>query len=147
MNPHIIREENARQIADWLQTRGGIAIWESANLSNPTANWTTPAHNQDGTPRAGKPTWEAASRPVRIITDPKEIIISKDVEVKRFHVAVRLSGQGLMLKVSDGGSRRIRREVAKAGEGAYHLFDYTEQSVLIMKPASQVPLDKWLETK
>ena len=41
------------------------------------------------------------------------------VEVKRFHVAVRLGSQGFSLKVSDGGSRRIRREVAKAGAGAF----------------------------
>lgn len=146
MTPYIVREESARQIAEWLQKRGGIAIWESVNLSNPGASWTTPAYNKDGTPTA-KPTWEAASKPARIIRDPSEVVVSKDVELKRFHVAVRFGSQGMMLKVSDGGSRRIRREVVKAGDGAYHLFDYAEQSAIIMKPASQVPLGKWLEVQ
>ena len=61
--------------------------------------------------------------------------MEQDIEVKRFRVGVRWGSQGFTLKVTDGGSRRIRREVSKAGDGAYHVFDYMTQEAVIMKPA------------
>src|SRR5690348_7449879 len=122
--PHVVTVENAEKISFWLQERGGIAVWRSINLSNPVASWTTPVKNADGT-QVTKPTWEAANEPERIITDPVEVLVSKDVEVKRFRVGVRASGNGFSLKVTDGGSRRIRSAVAKAGDGSYNVVDYS----------------------
>lgn len=138
-SPHVVTTENAAKIYNWLLTRGGIAIWESIDLSDPSASWTTPLKNADGTP-ATKPHWKAASTPSRVITDPAEVLVSTDIEVKRFRVGVRAGSQGMSLKVTDGGSRRIRREVAKAGEGAFHVFDYESQEAVILKPAKIVPL-------
>jgi ribosomal protein S6 len=130
--------ENAPRFWDWIQNRGGIAVWRSINLSNPGASWSTPADRQD------KPTWEAGSVPERIVTDPDQVLVSVDREVKRFHVAVRPGSQGLTLKVTDGGSRRIRREVEKAGEGAYHVFDYGDHdNAVIMAPEKTMTLREW----
>ncbi len=143
--PHVVTVENAEKIAFWLETRGGIAVWRSINLSNPGASWTTPAKNADGT-SVTKPTWEVGNEPERIIMDLAEVLVSKDVEVKRFRVGIRLGSQGLSYKVTDGGSRRIRSAVAKAGEGAYHLFDYSSQEAVIMKPDSQIPLLEFLRS-
>jgi hypothetical protein len=143
--PHVITAENAEKIAFWLKERGGIFVWKSVNLSNPGASWTTPATNADGSP-VTKPTWEAESVPSRHIDSADEIVVSKDVEVKRFRVGIRLGGQGLSYKVTDGGSRRIRSAVAKAGEGAYHLFDYSSQEAVILKPESQIPLPEFLRS-
>jgi len=143
--PHIVTPENAAKFDEWIRTRGGLAIWRSVNLSNPGTSWITPAKNADGTP-VTKPTWEAANEPERIITDAADVLVSKDVEVKRFHVGIRLGGQGLSYKVTDGGSRRIRSAVAKAGEGAYHLFDYSSQEAVIFKPESQIPLFEFLRS-
>ena len=61
--------------------------------------------------------------------------MEQDIEVKRFRVGVRWGSQGFMLKVTDGGTRRIWKEVSKAGEGAYYRFDYMTQEAVIMKPA------------
>jgi hypothetical protein len=55
-------------------------------------------------------------------------------EVKRFRVGIRMGSQGLRVKVTDGGSRRIRREVAKAGAGATYTFDYMTQEAVILVP-------------
>ena len=49
----------------------------------------------------------------------------------------------MSLKVTDGGSRRIRREVMKACEGAFYVFDYSSQEAVIMAPASNMPLLDW----
>src|SRR6266513_4659601 len=104
--PHVVTPENAEKIVFWLEERGGIAVWLSINLSNPGASWTTPVKHADGTV-VMKPTWEAANKPERIIANAAEVLVSKDVEVKRFHVGVRLGGNGLAYKCTDGGSRRI----------------------------------------
>jgi hypothetical protein len=141
---HTIGIENAERIDRWLRERGGIAIWQSINLSNPGASWTTPALTEDGKPYP-KPTRQAANEPT-IITDPADILVAKDVEVKRFHIAVRLGGNGLQYKVSDGGTRRIRKAVVNAGEGAYYVFDYAAQEAFIMKPESTVSLGEWRTT-
>lgn len=140
MEKHVCSSENAARLWDWIHNRGGLAIWPSVNLSNPGASWTTPADRKD------KPTWQAADEPERIITSVDDVVVSVDKEVKRFHVAVRHGSQGLSLKVSDGGSRRIRREVEKAGKGAYHVFDYLDyNNAVIMAPETEMTLREWYE--
>ena len=134
MDKHVCVPEHAQKMLDWLANRGGIAVWRSVNLSNPGASWSTPAD-------VGKPTWEAGGAPERIITDVDDVVVSIDKEVKRFHVGLRRAGT--MIKVTDGGSRRIRAAVARAGDGAYHLFDGRE--AVIMAPESTVPLREWDE--
>ena len=113
MEPYVCSEDSAAQIYSWLQGRGGILIWDSLNLSNFEASWTTPAHNADGTP-ATRPTWQSESSPRRTITDPAEVVVATSRELKRFHVATRMGAQGMSMKVTTGGSRRIRAEVEKA---------------------------------
>lgn len=66
--PHIVTAEHAEQVWGWLQERGGIACWQSVNLSNPGASWTTPRRTADGA-EVTKPTWQAEERPSRIITN------------------------------------------------------------------------------
>jgi len=43
MEKHIVTPEHATKMLGWLQTRGGIAVWPSVNLSNPGASWSTGA--------------------------------------------------------------------------------------------------------
>jgi hypothetical protein len=142
MEPHTIRAEDAHLISEWIRTRQGIAIWRSINLSNPGASWTTPVLDESGK-RVTKPTWESANEPERIITDVADVLVSVDKEVKRFHIGVRMGGQGFSLKVTDGGTRRIRRAVAKAGEGAYYQFDYMTQEAVILAPEKTMSLAQW----
>ena len=142
---HVVKIEDAPKIWDWIHNRGGIAIWKSINLSNWGASWTTPCMNETRDSMTEKPNWQCSNVPDRIIVDPTEIIVSRDKEVKRFHVGVRVSGNGLMLKVTDGGTRRIRNAVAKAGEGAYHVFDYMTQEAIIMAPNEQMSMADWYD--
>jgi len=141
---HMVTAENAAKIWGWLQDRGGIAIWKSVNLSNVGASWTTPNEQADGS-KTNKPTWQAEDRPSRIITDPAEVVVSTDVEVKRFRVAVRRGSSGLSLKCTDASGRRIHAAVERAGEGAYHVFDYTTQEAVILKPAGEpMPIAEYM---
>mgnify|MGYP001348833880 CR=1 FL=1 len=133
MEKHVVTAENADLVLGWLDTRGGLAIWGCLDLGGPGKTWTAPLNDEKGE-RKGKPHWSATSEPVRVINDADEVVVSRDREVKRFRIAIRYAPNRMAYKVSDGGSRRIRKEVGKAGKGAYHVFDYETQEAVIMAP-------------
>jgi hypothetical protein len=135
-------EENAERFLTWIKTRGGVASWPSVNLSNPAASWSTPVNNAQGKPTA-KPTWEADSKPSVVVTDPAEVGVFRAKEVARFHVAVRLGSQGFAVKLTDGATRRVRAAVSKAGDGAYHEFDYAAQEAIIFASDGERSLVEW----
>jgi hypothetical protein len=149
LKPYITTPDNAGKIADWLRTRGGIAIWQAIDFNRLGQTLTTPLNTADGQPHA-KPTHWVDSTPACVITDFADVLISKDVEVSRLKVALRLGSNGLQVKCTDASTRRIRTAIAKAGTGAYHEFDYETQEAVIFKPQSQMPLLDYLamgETK
>ena len=53
----------------------------------------------------------------------------------------------MSLKVTDGGTRRIRKEVGKAGEDAWYEFDYGTQEAVIFVPGEVVGLLEYLERR
>ena len=143
---HVCMPHDAELLLKWIKTRGGLALWRSVNLSNPGKTWTTPVKAPDGSPMP-KQSWEMANEPYRIITDPAEVEVHVPKEVKRFHVGVRMGSQGFTIKVTDGGTRRIRREVAKAKEkygDAWYEFDYVTQDAVIMVPDVKIPLEEFV---
>jgi predicted metalloprotease len=143
---HHCTVQNAAKFMEWIATRGGLALWKSINLSNPDISWTSPVLTEDSKPYE-KPSWQAANRPYRIITDASEVLVDRPKEVKRFHIAVRRS-QGLSLKVSDGGSRRIRHFLAKHHEkDPWYEFDYDTQEAVIYVADGTMPLSEWREGK
>lgn len=139
---HTIDVEHAARVADWIKNRGGLFVWSSVNLSNPGAGWTTPFLNADNT-EVTKPSWQCGQNPQHF-TDASEIGVVTYKEVKRFRVGVTRGGGVLDYVVTDGGTRRIRREVAKAGEGATYHFDYGTQEAVILKVEQTISLTEWL---
>jgi len=141
---HYCTHENAPKFLEWIRNRGGVAVWRSVNLSNPGASWSTPALDLEGKPYP-KPTWEADSKPEAVFTNPADIIVTFDKEVKRFHVAVRMGGQGFMVKVTEASSHKIHKAVEKAGKGAYYRFDYDTQEAVIYVPVREITLEQWTQ--
>lgn len=141
-------ESNATKIHEWILNRGGIFIWRSVNLSNSGGSWTSPARDADGN-EVAKPNWQCDSKPERHITKIEDVSVITAKEVKRFHVATRGSGNGLSIKVTDGGTRKIRAEVSKAERGgrkAWYEFEYFEYgNCVIMVEDSCVPMTEWLK--
>ena len=142
LEKHTVSPENAALFKEWIATRGGVAVWRSIDLSDPTFTMSSPALGRDGTPTA-KPSWKLENAPHRVITDPADIEVITGKEVKRFHIAVRMGSQGLSLKVTDGSTRRIRAAVEKAGEGAWYELDHFTQEAVIYAPAAKVSLKDW----
>lgn len=143
LEPHRILAENADQIWGWLKTRGGVAIWRSADLGDPSKSWSGPRLGEDGQPKK-KPCWQSEDEPERIITDPAEIVVDVPQVVKRFRVAVRM-GDGLRIKCTDASSRKIRAACEKAGENSWHEFDYTTQEAVIFIPGESKPIAEFVK--
>jgi len=142
LKPCIIAPDTAEHIAEWLRTRGGIAIWHSIDLSYAGRTITTPVKTSEDEPYP-KPAHWVGNEPARIITDFADVLVSKDVEIKRIHVALRMGNDG-KIKCTEASSLLIRRAVAKAGKGAYHIFDNETREAVILKPESEVPLLQYL---
>lgn len=140
---HSCNEANAKIFRKWIRERGGVAVWPSLNMSNPGQSWSTPVKTEAGedTP---KPAWDADYKPALIVTDEKDVGVCTDKEVRRFRVGLRHGRSNpLLIKCTDASSRKIHAAVEKAGEGAYHVFDYEAQEAVIMKPVGVVPLSEW----
>jgi len=140
MNKHTILIEHVGQIREWLKHRGGIAIWNSADLGDPGKSWTAPVNDEHGNPK-GKPTWQAQNSPSRVITDPSEVEVVTPKELRRFPVAVQ-RGSGLRVELTSAASKRVRKSVEDAGDGAWYEFDYMTQEAIIYVPGDVVALDK-----
>jgi hypothetical protein len=141
---HRVGAEQAGLIWEWFQTRGGLALWRSIDLSDPGKSWTCPLFDANGVKKT-KPTWKADEDPYRIIKDPSEVIVETYKEVRRFRVAIRPGAQGLSLKLTDFASEKVRKAVRKAGENATYTFDYMTQEAVIFVPDTEVPLVEWAE--
>jgi hypothetical protein len=50
----------------------------------------------------------------------------------------------MTFKVTDGGTRKIRAAVDKAGEGATYEFDYETQEAIITVPDKRVSLAEYV---
>ena len=137
---HRINNSIYKLIHKWIREGRGVAIWESINLSDPSKEMMTPGRT-DGKPTQ-KPHWGMANAPSKILEVETDFEVCYPLEVKRFHVGTRMGAQGLMVKVTDAGSRRIRSACEAAGDDAWHEFDYGDyKNAVIMKPGKIVNLE------
>jgi hypothetical protein len=141
---HTVTEENAEKFAEWIQTRGGIAVWNSKDLSDPGYSVSSPVNRETGEPVV-QPHWKVGMQPDLIITDPDEIEVVRFEEARRFRVALRRGSQGLKIKLTDAASEKVNKALEKAGEGSSYVFDYMTQEAVILKPANNCSLSDWME--
>lgn len=94
------------KFAGWVAQRGGVAVWENANLSTPDAGEQFTPAVTDGAPTP-QPHWSVKPIP-EIVTDLARFRFVKSFrEVGRRKIAVRVSGNGLMLKLTDASTRKV----------------------------------------
>jgi len=111
---------SAQQVADWIATRGGVAVWTSIDFSRPGEASLTPAFDFAGR-TMGKPSWHYGNDPV-IITDPEKIGVYCETLFKVIPVVLRVGSMGLSLKLSDSSQRNLDRTLARceAKHGSAH---------------------------
>lgn len=114
---HEVAVENAAKFAEWIRDRGGIAVWKSHDLSDPSASVSTPALTE------GKPTqsphWKFAGKPEFVVTDPADIEVYEHEVIEAFDVRLRHDGQGHLV-LTDKWQRRVDHALAKAGPGSFY---------------------------
>jgi len=141
--PHNCAPENAAKFADWIQNRGGVAVWRSLNMANPGASWSGPALKEDGTP-SGKPTWQAEEKPSRIITSLREVAVTSGRAVKTFRITLQ-NGDGMSITLTPGSSRTLRKHLDDVGESAWYEFGgFDGRDCTIFVPDAIVSLDQYL---
>jgi hypothetical protein len=138
--------EDAPKFALWIKERGGIAVWKSVNLSNPGGSWSTPVRDVNGSVN-GPPTWQCGFKPDAIVSDPAEVGVYREVLFKAFPVAVRRSGNGLMLKLTDAAQRKLEATLERCKEqhGSAHYRSGVLQgpSIGVFYTGSLVPLSEF----
>jgi hypothetical protein len=107
--------ENAGLFRKWLAERDGIVVWQSQDLNDPLASWTTPHLDEDGN-LAKSPHWKAP-HPSRLIQDASEVEVTVAKAVKTFPVSLKRSGMSMVL--TDASRRKIDKEIKAAGPGAF----------------------------
>lgn len=138
-SPLIVASENAAKFAEWISTRGGLAVWQSDNLGNASASWITPALTAEGQPM-GKPSWQANPTP-RIIQDIAQVVVESVAVVKTIRLYHK-RGDGLSYVLTDSCKNKVNKALAEVGKGATYRFN--DNRVEICKPIAQVPLAEWL---
>lgn len=132
-----IQESNAAKIAEWFRTRGGILVWDNADLGFDRGDTITPMVDANGQP-VGKPAWWCGQ--ARAITSPEEIVVIRKKEVARFPVAVRLRGSFQhKLVLTDGSARKLAKAKSRF-PGSWHEFDFLSQEAILFVEAGREPL-------
>lgn len=147
-------EENAPKFLKWVRERGGVALWKSVNLSNPSASWTTPATIRKGDCEGQegdeiipypKPNWQVGAP--EVITDAKDIGVYADELYKAIPVALKLSGMNYVL--TDGSNRKVKKllEDCKALHGDSHykkgVLPDEDHSIGVYYTKSVISLEEW----
>lgn len=138
-------EETAEKFLDWIRTRGGVAHWRSADLSDPGKTWSAPYLDETGQPK-GRQHWKMEVQPAYVVTDPAEVVVETHVEHKRFRVAIR-RGDSFNFTLTDASSRKLRAAMDKAGDKASYHFDYDTQEAVITLPSRSITLAEWAKER
>jgi hypothetical protein len=132
--------ENAKLFAEWIETRGGIATWKSANLSNLNQSWSTPFLKADGE-KVTKPTWQAFDEASQVTTDINDVIVEIPKEVARVKIALERSG--MKVNLTRASSKRLHDKLASIGDNCWYQFE--DKETIIFVAEKQIPLADYLQ--
>ena len=142
-------EEFASTFKGWLDGRGGLAAWKSIYLADPGAGCTTPALDDEGKPYP-KPHWKYGNTP-EVITDENQVGVLIEVLFKEVRVALRISSNGLTLKLTEGSQRKLEKALAKCrelhGNAHYRKGDMFDRCIRVYYTSAVVPLPEYLKSK
>jgi len=136
-----ILERDAERILDWIKNRGGVAVWDSCAIGDPGQAF-TPALDKDGN-RTTRPGWRYGGKPSSIVTDASDVTVLRCEKFKSFHVSTKKGG-GFSIVLTDASSRKLKKELERAGEGSWHEFDYgSHDNCIVYRVDSNIPLPEW----
>lgn len=141
----VIEPSAVKQIREWIENRGGVAVWKCVDLGSPRigSETLTPATHKDGTP-ATSPHWSNGDSPDRIVTDLSQVGVRSWREVSRIKVR---NGPPCFGNIHRADRAKLDAAMAKAGDGATWQADYSSQSygspwftAVISVPSETIPI-------
>lgn len=120
-------QADASKALDWLNNRGGIAVWTNCNMSSQSLGGEsyTPALTADGKPTLS-PGWQFGNKPSRIVTDPTEVCVVEYAVHSR--VKTIPSKYGPPCDPIKRGRNKVDAALEQAGEGSYWQFDWNSRN-------------------
>ena len=137
----LVHTFQAAKVARWLKHCGGVAVWGSLDLADPSREWLTPAMLTDGA-APSPPHWSAPNKPKRIVTGIDQVFVVTHREAARVRIAIRRGSYGPRWKLTDASSARLRNALEKAGPTAVYVFEGDHAVVHV--EASRKSLSDWL---
>ncbi len=155
---HEVAEENAYKFAEWIINRGGLLVWESADLGDPGKSVTTPALSTAGG-MTSSPHWKFPSPAFRVTTLEQVTVFTTKV-VSTFTIKLKQSQGRLVL--NNASNRKVENEMARlreSGHSPFYRFGATgssngnpvhglmfgQDTVEICVDGERVPLVEWLK--
>jgi len=141
----VTTQKDAARVLTWIKERGGVAIWKSVCLSEPSYSCITPELDKDGK-QTEKPSWKVGNKPI-IVTDASQIAYIETEEIKMIRISLRISGNGLMLKLTDASVRKLEKAMKSSGADSYE-FDRNADGkpiARLLKTVKEIPLSEWMK--
>ncbi len=130
----------ARTVCGWLNEKGGIEVWYSADLGSPGRTWAVPVNRSTGKPGD----WRTEAAPRLTIRDHSRVGIA----LRRLHavVPVRIARTDSHLVLTDASKRKL--DAVMKGLGPDAGFEFTDDlaapQVEVYERAMLVPLPRWM---
>jgi hypothetical protein len=131
--PITYTEENASKVWGFLQ-RGGIAVWQSQAVESMGRTQETSYKLADGT-LTPKPHWQYGDKPIRVISDPKEVLI-----------VVAEPGEVVPMRRDGNLAMQSRNKFNALPPRSYWISEPgTYNKARLMKAVWVVPIDEYVE--
>jgi len=138
-----ITADMAPKIRGWIRDRGGVNYWRSASLSDPSRTCFTPIFDVDGNP-TGKPAWWCEREPADTLKAEDAFEVVRDKKYKTCRIATRVGAQGLLIKLTDASSAKVKKLLDEAGEGSRYEFGGIDgKDCTVFKKVGVTPLEEW----
>jgi hypothetical protein len=138
--PITINPSDAPRIREWLQKRGGIQVWESADLGDPVSSVFCPYLGEDGQIK-NAPSWKHSRRGA-LITSESDVTVTTYRDVKTIRIALQ-RGYGYGFVLTDAASQKLRKALSQFPDSTYRFDGFDGKDAVIMVPDRQVPLSGW----
>lgn len=134
----ICSPEHAAKFQTWINTRGGIAVWQSKLIGEPFKSWSTPAIKLDTGEPYAQPHWSTGKTPDHTITDPAKVVVETKREVERY-TKYPFTETG---RLTSGFQKWMaKRETMYPG----CWWDEVDGDVVVFVRDQLIPLNEWME--
>lgn len=136
-----VTSDIARQVAEWINKRGGVALWRSVNLSMPDREWITPID-------APRPSWMAGEQPAEVARHIKDVEVKVVRDAKKIRVYLDRKHHGMKILLTAASTKRLRKWLDKFHPSSYRFEAdmFGNPIAVIYRIERTIPLDEFIHS-